>query len=153
MELQWQSMCKKGHSASQCYTNVAIKEAISVWRRTQSCSKKDKFWNASEETDVAITLTITTQRGMLQSQCQSRTNMDVESQWQTKWEEGHTVSLGYTAQLFQRSILIMDIATYRLNQPRGQCSENHLKCIREIFLSDHINLASQIWITSPLWNQ
>ena len=23
----------------------------------------------------------------------------------------------------------MDIATYRLNQPRGQCSENHLKCI------------------------
>ena len=32
-------------------------------------------------------------------------------------------------QLFQRSILIMDIATYRLNQPRVQCSENHLKCI------------------------
>ena len=23
----------------------------------------------------------------------------------------------------------MDIATYRQNQPRGQCSENHLKCI------------------------
>ena len=30
-------------------------------------------------------------------------------------------------QLFQSSKLIMDIATYRLNQPRGQCSENHLK--------------------------
>ena len=28
------------------------------------------------------------------------------------------------SQLFQRSILIMDITTYRLNQPRGQCSEN-----------------------------
>ena len=32
-------------------------------------------------------------------------------------------------QLFQSSILIMDIATYRLNQPKGQCSENHLICI------------------------
>ena len=31
--------------------------------------------------------------------------------------------------LFQSSKLIMDIATYRLNQPRGQCSENHLKSI------------------------
>ena len=36
---------------------------------------------------------------------------------------------GMYAQLFQSSNLIMDIATYRLNQPRGQCSENHLKCI------------------------
>ena len=33
------------------------------------------------------------------------------------------------SQLFQRSILIVDIATYRLNQPRGRFSENHLKCI------------------------
>ena len=33
------------------------------------------------------------------------------------------------AQPFQSFILTMDIATYRLNQPRGQCSENHLKCI------------------------
>ena len=32
-------------------------------------------------------------------------------------------------QLFQSSIIFMDIATYRLNQPRGRCSENHLKCI------------------------
>ena len=31
------------------------------------------------------------------------------------------------AQLFQSSIIIMDIVTYRLNQPWGQCSENHLK--------------------------
>ena len=28
----------------------------------------------------------------------------------------------------QRSIPIMDIATYRLNQPRAQCCENHLIC-------------------------
>ena len=28
------------------------------------------------------------------------------------------------AQSFQGSILIIDIATYRLNRPRGQCSEN-----------------------------
>ena len=35
----------------------------------------------------------------------------------------------YKAQLFQRSILIVDIATYRLNKPRGQSSENNLKCI------------------------
>ena len=35
----------------------------------------------------------------------------------------------YLTQLFQSSKLIMDIATYRLNQPSGQCSENHLKCI------------------------
>ena len=34
-----------------------------------------------------------------------------------------------TSHPFQSSILIMDIATYRLNQPRGQCSENDLKCI------------------------
>ena len=33
------------------------------------------------------------------------------------------------SQLFQSSKLIMDIATYRLNQPWGQCSENHVKCI------------------------
>ena len=33
------------------------------------------------------------------------------------------------AQPFQSIFLITDIATYRLNQPRGQCSENHLKCI------------------------
>ena len=33
------------------------------------------------------------------------------------------------SQLFLRSILIIDIATYRLNQPRGQCSENNIKCI------------------------
>ena len=33
------------------------------------------------------------------------------------------------SQLFQRSILIMDIATYRLNQHRDLCSENYLKCI------------------------
>ena len=33
------------------------------------------------------------------------------------------------SQLFQSSILIMDIATYRLNPPRGQCSDDHLKCI------------------------
>ena len=33
------------------------------------------------------------------------------------------------AQSFQGSILIIDIATYRLNWPKGQCSENHLKCI------------------------
>ena len=26
-----------------------------------------------------------------------------------------------------QSILIVDNVTYRLNQPRGQCSENHLK--------------------------
>ena len=32
-------------------------------------------------------------------------------------------------QPFQSSYLIMDIATYRLKQPRGKCSENHLKCI------------------------
>ena len=31
--------------------------------------------------------------------------------------------------MFQSSNLILDIATYRLNQPRGQCSETHLKCI------------------------
>ena len=30
---------------------------------------------------------------------------------------------------FQSNFPITDIATYRLNQPRGQCSENHLKCI------------------------
>ena len=35
----------------------------------------------------------------------------------------------YNSQLFQRSILITDIATYRLNQPGDQCSENHQKCI------------------------
>ena len=36
----------------------------------------------------------------------------------------------YTAtQSFQNIFPITDIATYRLNQPRGQCSENHLKCI------------------------
>ena len=45
-----------------------------------------------------------------------------------------TIRLSHNAvychsQLFRSSILIMDIATYRLNQPRGQCSENHLKCI------------------------
>ena len=34
-----------------------------------------------------------------------------------------------TTQPFQKKIPITDIATYRLNQPRGQCSENHLKCI------------------------
>ena len=34
------------------------------------------------------------------------------------------------SQPFQRFIPIMDIATFRLNQPRGQCSENYLKCIR-----------------------
>ena len=33
------------------------------------------------------------------------------------------------SQLFQSSILIMDFATYRLNQSRGQGSKNHLKCI------------------------
>ena len=38
-------------------------------------------------------------------------------------------SAAHPTQLFQSSILIMDIATYRLNQPRGQSSENHLKCI------------------------
>ena len=31
--------------------------------------------------------------------------------------------------VFQSFILIMDIPTYRLNRPRGQCSENNLKCI------------------------
>ena len=40
-----------------------------------------------------------------------------------------SVLRGVNAQLFQSSELIMDIATYRLNQPRGQCSEDHLKCI------------------------
>ena len=34
------------------------------------------------------------------------------------------------SQPFQHFILITDIATYRLNQPRGQCSENHPKYIR-----------------------
>ena len=38
-------------------------------------------------------------------------------------------SRSHYTQSLQRSILIMDIATYRLNWPRGQCSENHLKCI------------------------
>ena len=33
------------------------------------------------------------------------------------------------SQPFQSSTLIMDIATYRLNQPLGQCCQNHLKCI------------------------
>ena len=33
------------------------------------------------------------------------------------------------SQLFHSSILILDIGTYRLNQPRGQFSENHLNCI------------------------
>ena len=32
-------------------------------------------------------------------------------------------------QPFQSSILNMDIAPNRLNQPRGQCREKHLKCI------------------------
>ena len=32
-------------------------------------------------------------------------------------------------QWFQSSILVVDIATNRLNWPRGQFSENHLKCI------------------------
>ena len=32
-------------------------------------------------------------------------------------------------QLFQNIFPITDIATYKLNQLRGQCSENHLKCI------------------------
>ena len=32
-------------------------------------------------------------------------------------------------QLLQSSKLIIDIATYRLNQPRGRCIENHMKCI------------------------
>ena len=39
------------------------------------------------------------------------------------------ISQYYKKKLFQSSKLIMDIATYRLNQLRGQCSENHLKCI------------------------
>ena len=66
IELQWQSLCQKGHSASQCSTNVAIQVAISVLERTQCCSKKYLFLNASGEIDVAIPLTITLQRGMLQ---------------------------------------------------------------------------------------
>ena len=37
--------------------------------------------------------------------------------------------VGCWTQPFQSSNLIMDIATYRLNQPRGKCSENHLKYI------------------------
>ena len=32
-------------------------------------------------------------------------------------------------QPFQNIFPITDIATYRLNQLRGQCSENHVKCI------------------------
>ena len=32
-------------------------------------------------------------------------------------------------QPFQNIFPVTDIATYRLNQPRGQCSENHVKCI------------------------
>ena len=32
-------------------------------------------------------------------------------------------------QPFQSNFPITDIATYRLNQPRGHCSENHLKYI------------------------
>ena len=42
---------------------------------------------------------------------------------------GPGVVAQHTSQSFQSSFLIMDIATYRLNQPRGQCSENHVKCI------------------------
>ena len=46
----------------------------------------------------------------------------------------HTLGQGIkdvqSTPLFQCSILIMDIATYRLNQPVGQRSENHLKCIK-----------------------
>ena len=34
-----------------------------------------------------------------------------------------------SSQPFQNIFPITDIATYRLNQLRGQCSENHLKCI------------------------
>ena len=52
--------------------------------------------NASGEIDVAITLTISLQREMLQSYFQSKKKTDVESQWQLKRGEGHTVSLGYT---------------------------------------------------------
>ena len=36
---------------------------------------------------------------------------------------------GGGAQPFQSNFPITDIATYRLNQHRGQCSENYLKCI------------------------
>ena len=38
-----------------------------------------------------------------------------------------TLQASQASQPFQSSILIIDIATYRL--PRGQCSENHLNCI------------------------
>ena len=44
------------------------------------------------------------------------------------WQQEQDVTAGVT-QKFQSSNIIMDIATYRLN-PRGQCSETHLKCIK-----------------------
>ena len=44
------------------------------------------------------------------------------------WLQEQDVTAGVT-QMIQSSNLILDIATYRLNQPRGQCSETHLKCI------------------------
>ena len=37
--------------------------------------------------------------------------------------------LGLKHTTVSKLYLIMDIATYRLNQPRAQCSENHLKCM------------------------
>ena len=41
----------------------------------------------------------------------------------------HAVAVSRPSQSFQNIFPITDIATYRLTQPRGQCSENHLKCI------------------------
>ena len=45
-------------------------------------------------------------------------------------------------QWFQSSILLVDIATTRLNQPRGRFSENHLKCITRWEGRDGVTITS-----------
>ena len=47
---------------------------------------------------------------------------------------------GRGAQLFQSSNLIMEIATYRLKQPRGQSSDNHMKCMPRWEVRDGVTI-------------